>query len=65
MLKLKAVVGQVTVNPAFGVLPEMAIAPAKLMVVRVTFAETPVWPTLRSEPATEILKSPTRTMTNV
>jgi hypothetical protein len=54
-----AVAGQVTVRPV-GAVPVRTMLPAKLKVlVRDTPTETPVWPTFRLAPATEIVKSPT------
>jgi hypothetical protein len=54
-----AVAGQVIVRPA-GAVPVRVILPAKLKVlVRETPTETPVWPTFKFAPVTEIVKSPT------
>ena len=54
-----AVDGQVMVRPA-GAVPVRVILPAKLNVlVRDTPTETPVWPTFRLAPVTEIVNSPT------
>ena len=54
-----AVDGQVMVRPADAV-PVRVILPAKLNVlVSETPTETPVCPTLRFAPVTEIVKSPT------
>jgi hypothetical protein len=54
-----AVDGQVMVRPA-GAVPARWILPAKLKVlVRETPTETPVCPTFRLAPVTEIVKSPT------
>ena len=57
-----AVAGQVIVRPA-GEVPVRVILPAKLNVlVSDTPTETPVWPTFRLAPVTEIVKSPTWTV---
>ena len=54
-----AVAGHVIVRPA-GAVPVRVTEPAKLKVlVRDTPTETPVCPTLRLAPVTEIVKSPT------
>ena len=54
-----AVAGHVIVRPA-GAVPVSVTDPAKLNVlVRETPTETPVWPTFRLAPVTEIVKSPT------
>jgi hypothetical protein len=54
-----AVAGHVIVRPA-GEVPVRVILPAKLNVlVRETPTETPVWPTFRFAPVTEMVKSPT------
>ena len=54
-----AVAGQVIVRPA-GAVPVRVMLPAKLNVlVRDTPTETPVCPTFRFAPETEIVKSPT------
>jgi hypothetical protein len=54
-----AVAGQVIVSPA-GAVPVRVIEPAKLNVlVRETPTETPVCPTFRFAPVTEMVKSPT------
>ena len=54
-----AVAGQVIVRPA-GAVPVRVIEPAKLNVlVKDTPTETPVCPTFRFAPVTEMVKSPT------
>ena len=57
-----AVAGHEMVRPA-GAVPVRVIEPAKLnLLVSDTPTETPVWPTFRLAPVTEIVKSPTWTV---
>ncbi len=62
--RLTGVVEQVTVRPEDDALPVSVTEPTKLnILVKETLTETVVWPTFKLAPVTEMVKSPTWTVT--